>query len=292
MPTTNQLLIAYAIPASLSLILSIIAWRPWSSAAPRGHWAMPVVLGLALATAMVGFAYQYKPPGWPPAQAEDWLFWGAIAVLLVGVLDALVPLWGEVRPLLTVTLAAALCYLLIAYVTKPWPPYQVLTHLGGAAVLIAAVAVAIERTSEKNPGWIVPLVLTICFFGVAPWPLLHETPSFSFRISVLPIVLLPIVAIAAWAKHVTLSRGGAMAFAVLYGAILVMCKGRIPDTPTWQLIVLAAAPLVSLIPLWTPLSGWKKPVISLAIATAMVLSVVIPAVMHYRQQQAMESYQY
>lgn len=286
MPDAQQLLITYAIPGVISLLAALIAWRPWSGASPRGHWAMTVALGLVLIVVVIRFAYQYKPPGWPPAQAEDWLFWAGIALLLLGLLDAFVPLWGEVRALLYLILAAALCYLLIRGVANRWEAHRVIVDITGPAVLIVLAGACIERTSEKNPGWAVPLVLLIAAGALAPWPLLHGSADFTFRAATLPVVLLPFVAVAAWAKQFTLSRGGAMAFAVLYGSMLVMCAGRLTDLPAWQAVVLAAAPVVPLIPLWTPLRGWKKPAVALAVALIMTLAVLIPAFVAWQKQQA------
>jgi hypothetical protein len=294
MPSNQQLIIAYGIPAAISLIVALVAWRPWSSASPRGFWAMPVAMGVGIAMAVVGHAHQYKTPSFPPASAEDWLFHAGWMLLLLGLLDALVPLWGEVRAVLVVLLAAALCYLLLGRVVQnpeTWPAHRILTCLGGAAVAIALAATFIERSSEREPGWVVPAALLICAMALAPWPLFLGSADFTFRAAALPAVLLPLVAVAAWSKKLTVSRGGAMAFAVLYGALIVLTKGRLPDVAPWQAIVLAAAPVVALVPLWTPLRGWKRPVLSVAIAGAMVLTATIPPfIQWYKEQGSPEAY--
>lgn len=284
-PTNQQILIAYVIPGALGLILAILAWRPWSSGAPRGHWAAPVAMGLGMACGIVGLAYQFKVPGLPPQASKDWLFHAALAIVILGLLDALVPLWGEVRALLMAILAAAVSYLLIWRMADRWPPHLLLSYIGLFALAMTAGSIAIERTSERVPGWLVPAVLLISALGVAPWPVLMGSADFSFRAGILVAMLVPWVIVAAWSKKLTLSRGGAGAFAIFYGSTLITSFALISDVPVWQAIVLAATPIVGLVPLWFPLKGWKRPALSLGLVVAMLLAVQIPAYLAWKKIQ-------
>ena len=292
MPLTNQqFLIAYVIPGAIGLIVAILAWRPWSSNVPRGAWGMPVAMGIGMAVGMVGLAYQFKPPGWPPQDSKDWLFHAALVVVVLGLIDALLPLWGEVRSLLWFALAATVSYLLIWRVADRWPPAQLLSILGGIAMAMTAGAMAIERTSERSPGWIVPAILLLSALGVAPWPLLVGSADLSFRAGILVAMLVPWVIVAAWSKKLTLSPGGAFAFALFFGPTLLTSYALIADVPAWQAIVLAAAPIVGLLPLWLPVSGWKRPALSLGLVIALLLAVQIPAYLAWKKlQESPEAY--
>jgi hypothetical protein len=93
MPTPSFILLRLVLAPVLvaAVIAGIGRWRKWA-------WAMPVAAGAGF---MTGFVLVGGPdlnvPGLPPIDGTDWLFWLAIPLTLLGVIDALAgKRWGWV----------------------------------------------------------------------------------------------------------------------------------------------------------------------------------------------------
>src|SRR5689334_21581826 len=103
----QELLLAVLLPMVVSSIFAAIgAWRKWK-------WMMPLAAGLAflisytVTLAVNHFSVENSVPGvpreWyflpklPPVNGTDWLYWFAIPLIVLGVVDALVGKgWGFV----------------------------------------------------------------------------------------------------------------------------------------------------------------------------------------------------
>lgn len=85
MLTPQELFMAIVVPLLVSsLIAAIGAWRRWT-------WAMPLAAGAGFIVSYLTFIR----PKLPPADGNDWLFWLAIPLVALGVMDALVGKgWG------------------------------------------------------------------------------------------------------------------------------------------------------------------------------------------------------
>ncbi|HEX8324536.1 MAG TPA: hypothetical protein VF595_11575 [Tepidisphaeraceae bacterium] len=79
MVTVAELLRVLVLPLVVSTLIAVIGrWRLWS-------WAMPLAAGAGF---LAGWAAYTGVPGLPPADGTDWLFWLAIPLTLLGILDA------------------------------------------------------------------------------------------------------------------------------------------------------------------------------------------------------------
>jgi hypothetical protein len=86
MLTGRELLYSIGLPVAVSALIALIGlWRRWA-------WAMPVAAGAGF---LAGYYALSGVPRLPPRDGTDWLFWAAIPVTGLGVLDAAVPRrWG------------------------------------------------------------------------------------------------------------------------------------------------------------------------------------------------------
>src|SRR5687767_3947510 len=108
MVTGSELLRVVLAPALVALALATLGrWRAWA-------WMMPlaVEVGFRVGYAMVGV------PNLPPRDGTDWVFWLAVPVAALGVLDAITKWrWGW--------LLGAAAGLVAFIVVSPLPPETV-----------------------------------------------------------------------------------------------------------------------------------------------------------------------
>src|SRR5687767_4334478 len=90
--TPREILYTSAVPAAIALLFLVASWRPWKRrdvAVLHGHWGGPLAAGVAF---LASYALlDGEVPRWPPAQARHCLFYLAIGLTIVGVIDALLP---------------------------------------------------------------------------------------------------------------------------------------------------------------------------------------------------------
>ena len=83
MISLSDILYGVLLPAAISLVIMLLAWRPWSGGSPKGHWAGAFAIGAAFAAGLLGLQTR---PAFPPNSAEDWLFHAAWIIAIIGLL--------------------------------------------------------------------------------------------------------------------------------------------------------------------------------------------------------------
>src|SRR4051794_4867698 len=124
MLTLRELQFAIALPVGVAALIALVGfWRRWT-------WAMPVAAGTGF---LAGYIALSGVPSLPPSDGTDWLFWAAIPVTGLGVLDAALPRrWGWL-----LGAAAGGVVLLIG-----WPLVRTNTVSGGPLCGVALVVAA------------------------------------------------------------------------------------------------------------------------------------------------------
>ncbi len=285
--TLHDILLTFGIPAGISLVLMLIAWRPWSASPAKGSWAGVLAVGGAVVVGLLTIdTVKWQWPGFPPHEAVDWLFFAGIAVAIVGLLDGLLTLWPELRALLVQLLATAVAYLVLQpIIQNRWTGEQAVLRIAGFAAAAVAGWFVIERTSDRRPDALPPLILTMSAGGLAAYMMLSGSVTYGERAGVIAAALGPIVLIALWCRRLSLSRGAAMAFVILFGGLLAACAVYPVSPVAWRLITLAAAPLVGLGALWIPLRGWKSAALSIGLTLIALAVVMIPALIEFKKAQ-------
>src|SRR6476469_174573 len=81
MLTLHEILFAIVIPAVIAeLFAGLGFWRRWA-------WAMPAAAGIGF---LAGYFVHPTLPGFPPQDGTDWLFWAAIPLTVLAIVDALI----------------------------------------------------------------------------------------------------------------------------------------------------------------------------------------------------------
>jgi len=146
----SVILLGFLLPALIAAVGLAWGWR----------WIGPAVVCGAFALA---FWKVRQAPGWPPGRADvvDWIFYFAVAIGLLGTIDALLrpPLW--LRAVLLVVLWRIMVRTLLqrlAADSLPVPAEQAIDLTTLAALLWW---LGLENLAEKNPSFIAPLLLAI-----------------------------------------------------------------------------------------------------------------------------------
>lgn len=285
MITFHDILFGVLIPAAISLILMLIAWRPWSTGSPHGYWAGPLAIGVGFCVGLLGLQSR---PTLPPTSAEDWLFHLGWMVAIVGLITAVVRLPLTVRAIVAALASAAAVYLVLRPLTigstftpATWSTNQAAMYIGAITLAMTAAFVLFEIGSERWKDAVVPLLLTETAAALGLYMMFNGSQTYGQRAGILAAAVGPVMLIALRWKRVSLARGGVMAVVVLLGGLLTTCYAYPDKVILYRLLLIGAAPFVGLIPAFTPLKGWKRYVACALLAAIPLGFVVVPAGMEF-----------
>jgi hypothetical protein len=128
MLTTREILCAILLPAVVAALIAAVGfWRRWA-------WTMPAAVGVGFLAAYVALS---GVPKLPPRDGTDWLFWAAIPLVVLGIVDALTsPGWGWL-------LGAAAGGVALLIVRPLVPGTVSMASLCGVTLLLAAAGAAL-----------------------------------------------------------------------------------------------------------------------------------------------------
>ena len=269
MPSPGELFRVLLWPLVVSGVIAAIGrWRMWA-------WAMPLALGVGFlvgVAALVGQPAMFGRPGLPPADGTDWLFWLAIPLTVVGILDATRGgKWGWLLGLV----AAGVGYVILRPLpTTGYPHPQAVLILIGLG-LTAATAALVARVTRPGIGsWAVGIALAVVLGGTG-------------------------VVVMSSGQHVVGLYGLAAAAATGPAAVLMPRKGRgvtvvamgllaglltggrfyaDPGVTLTNLAVLAAAPLLLIPAVFVPSKLLVvRAIVGVTLVAAAVAAVTVPA---------------
>ena len=267
MITLQDILYGVLLPAAIALTVMLVAWRPWSSGSPKGYWGGALAIGAAFIAALINMQPR---PAFPPALAEDWLFHVAWMVVIVGLVLAFVKVPFAVRAVIAAVTSAAVTYLVLQpLIKRTWSAQESAIWVGSISAGMTLVFVLHEWISEKKHDASVPLVMALTAGGLGLFMMFSNSQSYGQRAGVLAAATAAITVVAIWSKKLSLARGGVLAFVLLFGGLLTTCYAYPDKVVPYRLLLIAAAPIVGLLPAITPLKGWKR-------WTAVVLLTALP----------------
>jgi hypothetical protein len=176
--TARDLCAGVALPAGLSCLVLLVAWRLTRrrmSAYRSRSWAGPLAVGLGF---VAGFAALFAWPELPPRDVVEWLAWLAMPLALAGTVEA----WGGPSLLVRTIAAAAFSPLVVVLLAKPLlgratvdggvTSWQLATAawLGLACLMTAgqlAQRVSAARFSAIQAATLVPASATLALAGSA-----------------------------------------------------------------------------------------------------------------------------
>jgi hypothetical protein len=109
----------------------------------------------------------------------------------------------------------------------------------------------------------------------------NGSQTYGQRAGIIAAVVGPVVVIALIWKKTSLARGGVLAFVVLLGGLLATCYAYPDKVVLTRLLLIAAAPVIGLIPAIAPLKGWKRLVACALLAAIPLGLAVVPAAVQF-----------
>ena len=262
----TQLTWAVAMPLVIATICMVISWRPWRRdhrEKVRGWWGGALGVGLGY---LVGHVTINKWPALPPVQATDYLFFIAVAAMVVGVTESF-RLPPVLRWSLRALLSLGVSWFMISNGYKSGHGSgMVAAWTGGQAMGLFLIWTLTERLAERRAGPSIPLALSLLLAVASVFFLQAGSAKLAQLAGVLAAALGGATLVAMSVRRVSVARGMMAVVIPLYGALILFSWQY--DKPFGTPAILAAAPLA----LW--LGEWRE---SLTAVIARVLLVVAPA---------------
>jgi hypothetical protein len=250
-----------------ALIAAIGRWRKWA-------WAMPLAAGAGF---LAGFAL-IGVPKLPPRDGTDWLFWLAIPVTAVAIIDALPFGSRGVRDHITLPAAPGIVAWTIVLPLAQGMLAPLVWVMGFGFMLAAYVVhLAFGFTGKRLGATVIVAALCITIGAAAVVLLSTNTRILGIYGITAAVALGPVAALVG-----PMRAGRSVAVVALALLAGLLTGGHFYADPgiTWlQAGVLFLAPAVVAIGSMVPVGRyvWARSVISLALVVAIVSAVTIPA---------------
>jgi hypothetical protein len=281
MLSLHEILLCFVLPAGVSAVVMLLGWWRSGNASPRGEWAAAVALGLGLCIGYFNLTEAHFIPSIPPASAVDWIFHIAWIVAVLGVILSL----GRPRPwiavaltMLTATIAAFL--IMWPILRRSYHPHERVVLLSIVAIAAGALEWSLDRAASRVRGVTMPLILAIPTAVLAMFLVFFASFPSGFRTGVIACVLLPMVVLAVFLKPLSVARGGVFVWVVLFISLLATTLMYPYDVTPAEVVLIAVAPLLGLLPLFTPLKGWKRLTACGVVMLVPLAYVMVPATQH------------
>ncbi|MFW5967446.1 MAG: hypothetical protein ACOCV2_08010, partial [Persicimonas sp.] len=169
MPLVVEIMLGgVALPAVLSAIFLVLAWRPWDgdkTATRAGFWGGALGLAVGYLAAHVFIA------GVPDVVPSDDVDWMAHMALLAGVVGLLESKFYRSRAATligrTVAIAATFWLTLGFMVEHHWEGTTGLLIIGLLTIATLEMVIILDKAAERRRGALVPLAMTILAAGAA-----------------------------------------------------------------------------------------------------------------------------
>lgn len=292
MPTIRDLAAAVGLPLAISLVMLLIAWRPWrrgdEGLPPRGLWGGAMAIGLGLAAAMAVFP---QWPGVPPGTRWQWLQVAAVGAAIVGVVAATIEQSSRRGLPLRVVIGLALAALATWTLRPPGDVERPELWRGGLGVAVLIWWLLMEPLALRLRGPWVALALTLS--GVAASALILQAGFSKLAILVggMAATLGPAFVFSLWNSRGSLAGGGMAATAVLLPMSLTIgyfYMEHEPALPLGSFAVITLAPLalwLTQVPALQKMCSWHRG----ALAALAVVAVLVAALSPVASLQAAES---
>jgi len=162
-----------------------------------------------------------------------------------------------------------------------WSTKDAAMYIGAIALAMTVVFTLFEIGSERWKDAVVPLLMTETAAALGLYMMFNGSQTYGQRAGILAAAVGPVMLIAFIWKRLSLARGGVLAFVVLFGGLLATCYAYPDKVVLYRLLLIAAAPIVGLIPAITPLKGWKRYVACALLAAIPLGLAVVPAGMEF-----------
>ena len=229
------------VPAAIMGVTLLLSWGAWfrRSQFSKGHWGGAVGLAGAYVSAHVLLK---SWPAFPPARADDWQAWLAVALGIIGCTQRWWGLkWFIAIPLRIVVSGGVLALLLQSQIEFRWEGTEVWYWMSGLSAAAAVFWHSLESLAQRRPGASHPLGLwTLCALSAASFSLAGSA-FFGQLAGGLAGAFGAALVLGWWSSGVTLSGGALSVFAPLYCGLVA--RGYFhAELPAFSAVLLYLAP--------------------------------------------------
>jgi hypothetical protein len=289
MISSRDILWTIVFPAVVAIAAMLASHFPWRRDAKSHAWGIALALCGAFAVAYIGTSGR---PKFPPVEAQGWLVYLGIVVVLIAIASTWLR-WPVA--VASIVIVAVMAWLIARPTARSLEPSVFWTGVAATAAVTIVWWALMERLASRRPGGGLPLLMMMWAGAAALTVINAHSASLGLVAGTIAVVLGVIGVIGLWLRKVSLSRGGMLALAVL--VLGIMLAGHFfADLTRFELILLAVAPLAMWIAEIPPLRRYAgvRFCVSL-IALLAVLSIpLVPALKGLREtmKEQSESYSY
>jgi hypothetical protein len=291
----QHILFGGVIPLALAIVLVIFDVRPWRRGAERSaSWSVVLAVGMGF---VVGYGFALGWPALPPRNANDWLLWGGIVFVLLGVVDGL--LGGArrrgrrafiLRGLLVLAGLGAMSYLQVA------PLLKGLWAGGGWAFIIAATVVGwlwwlqADRLAQRLDGRTLLAMWFLVAGAAAQLVMLSGSQSMGQAVGGMIAALFGSLGVLLMLRVTRAPASVIMIVAPIVAGLLVNALAWLdPHPPAWRVGAVLLAPLLPWLVEPTPVRRWgwlSKTLIQLAMVVLPLTAMLASAAMEFAEKNA------
>lgn len=274
------------LPALGAGIVLAIAWRVWRPGGPEvdGRWSGAPALALAFALGFVsitGLPASPLPGGDRSAASLDWLFWLALVAALALPFEQRLGRWRDMARGAFAVLAIQL--VLRSQFESAWEGMDGVAWIAGLTVGYVFLWAALVLLAERRAGASMPIVAWLTASGLALLAVLTGSGKIGQLSGSLAAGLGAATVLCWWRPRLSLGAGGAGMV-----ALLLFGLGANAHFYSYALaadvVLVGSAPLVAHLADVGPLrrvTGWKRTVLVLVIASVPIAVAVTRAVLAY-----------
>jgi hypothetical protein len=297
MPTIGDLAAAVGLPLAISLVVLLIAWRPWrcedDGPPPRGMWGGAIAIGFGLAAAMAVFPEW--PPVVPPGTRWQWLQMAAVGAAIVGVVAAFSEQSSRRGLPLRVVIGVALAVVAAGTLQPTGDVERPELWRGGLGVAVLIWWLLMEPLALRLRGPWVALALVLSCVAASSLILLAGFSKLALLVGGLAATLGPAFVYSLWNSRGSLAGGGIAATAVLSPMSLTIgyfYMEHEPALPLGSFALIAFAPLalwLTQLPALRRMCSWHRGALA-TLAVAAVLAAAIAPVVSLQAAESADSF--
>lgn len=286
--TTADILLGFVVPACVTSLILLLAWRSWRRGrAPDGRWVGALAIGAGYSIAYARFVGDFH---FPPVDVDNWIVYFLLPAALIGVLGC----WFRPGPTAWIITILLLCAALVWLLLRPLIGSEI--SAAGAIVRIAALSIAmtvwwviLNEHARRGPRLLAPVIALLVSAGSAA--ILGDSglaQRGGMTCAAMTVLLVGVLVIATITRHFTLAGGATLAITIVLFGTMTYGYFYIYPEPTRRLTtamgLVAASPLLALLG-WLPVlrrRPWQRGVlvagaVFLAIVVAVALVALTPA---------------
>jgi hypothetical protein len=243
MLTSSDILYGVILPFALSVVILLVAWRPWKrSRGTPAAWGGPLAAGAAFAVAFASLQGLHHVLAL--SSAIMWLFYIAAGFTLLGLVDASVRLPSALRAVLVFVAAVAASGMLLRFefTNHVWDPQHGVLWLSAIALVTLLWWITLEQTAVGG-AIVAPLAMGALGGSSALIIAVLVEQTTGQAIGAMTIAVGVAMVMMIWSGKASLARGTAMVVAGV-GVSALAAEYFVSSLPLQFVLLLAFAPVM------------------------------------------------